>query len=126
MTSAEVLVVRAGLGGCATALSIAQVDGQVVLVGPWGSPDRGLSGEWLHPAGVTTLQRLGVRLHGADFTQNHGFRNTVDLAKWLLWLCGPDAGTPPTGQDHPAMRLESPVAARHGGTSAPPVPGWRS
>lgn len=73
MTSADVLIAGAGLGGCATALCIAQAGGQVMLVGPQGSPGRGLSGEWLHPGGVTVLQQFGISLHGADCTENNGF-----------------------------------------------------
>lgn len=73
MMPADVLVTGAGPGGCAAALSFAREGAQVVLVGLRGSPDRGLSGEWLHPAGVAILRELGVRLDGADFTENHGF-----------------------------------------------------
>src|SRR5262249_19248584 len=73
MTPVGILVAGAGLEGCATALSLAQMGGQVTLVEPRRSPDRGLSGEWLHSAGVTSLRRLGVRLDGADFIENHGF-----------------------------------------------------
>jgi squalene monooxygenase len=71
--AADVLVAGAGPGGCAAALALARAGRRVVLVGPRGSPDRGLSGEWLHPAGVATLRRLGVGPEGAEFTENLGF-----------------------------------------------------
>jgi squalene monooxygenase len=73
MASADVTVAGAGPGGCAAALSFAREGAQVLLVGLGGAPDRGLSGEWLHPAGVEVLRRWGVPLHGADFTENKGF-----------------------------------------------------
>ena len=73
MTSTEVLVAGAGVGGCATALELARRGTHVVLVGSAGAAQRGLSGEWLHPAGVTALRQLGVQLDPASFTENHGF-----------------------------------------------------
>ena len=73
MTSVDLLIAGAGPGGCATALAFAAQGRQAVLVGPRGSPDRGLAGEWLHPAGVWALQHLGVGLRGNVLTENHGF-----------------------------------------------------
>jgi squalene monooxygenase len=69
----DILVAGAGPGGCAVALSLAQTGRRVTLVEPGRSPDRGLAGEWLHPAGVTSLRQLGVSLDGADFIENYGF-----------------------------------------------------
>jgi squalene monooxygenase len=69
----DVLIAGAGPGGCAAALSLAQRGRRVTLVEPGKSANRGLAGEWLHPAGVTSLEQLGVRLDGADFIENHGF-----------------------------------------------------
>ncbi|MFI7123177.1 FAD-dependent monooxygenase [Amycolatopsis sp. NPDC049868] len=73
MISADVLVAGAGPAGCAAALALAQSGENVMLAGLRGSPDRGLSGEWLHPAGVAVLRRLGVDLCGVGFTENNGF-----------------------------------------------------
>ncbi|MFE5563983.1 FAD-dependent monooxygenase [Amycolatopsis japonica] len=73
MTRTDVLIAGAGPGGCAAALAFVRSGARVTLIGPKGTPERGLFGEWLHPAGVTTLRDLGVELDGEDFQRNDGF-----------------------------------------------------
>ncbi|MGW0707518.1 FAD-dependent oxidoreductase [Streptomyces sp. NPDC002643] len=73
MRSVDVLIAGAGPAGCATALALAGSGAEVELVDPVAEPGHALSGEWLHPAGVLALGRLGIPLRGAEFTRNHGF-----------------------------------------------------
>lgn len=61
-----------------TALAFARQGATVLVVEPGPSSTRRLAGEWLHPAGVTALRRMGIDPAGRDFTANHGFRLHTD------------------------------------------------
>ncbi|WP_282792266.1 FAD-dependent monooxygenase [Streptomyces sp. CC224B] len=73
MEVAEAVVAGAGPAGCAAALALARRGTHVTLVEP--RPERGgrVAGEWLHPAGVAALARLGVSLPSGAFVEKRGF-----------------------------------------------------
>ena len=58
----DVAVVGAGPAGCATALAFTGAGAETVLFESVAPATRRLAGEWLHPAGVQVLERLGVDL----------------------------------------------------------------
>ena len=116
MTPVDALVAGAGPGGCAIALSPAQRGGQVVLVEPRRALDRGLSGEWLQPAGVTALRRLGASLHGTDFTENHGFMVYPGLVRAPITLPYPHGCAVSMGHRILVDRLRQ-TAAEHPGNA---------
>ncbi len=74
MDSADVVVVGAGPAGCACALSFARRGARVLVLEAQRAPVRRLAGEWIQPAGVEALRRLGVDVHrDGPGTANHGF-----------------------------------------------------
>ncbi|WP_116209411.1 FAD-dependent monooxygenase [Streptomyces olivoreticuli] len=74
MQTVDVLVAGAGPAGCMTALAFARQGATVLVVEPGTEPTRRLAGEWLHPAGVTALRRMGITPADREFTTNHGFQ----------------------------------------------------
>src|SRR5919108_2123086 len=74
-TAPDVAVVGAGPTGCVTALAFAHQGARVVLLEASPQAARRLAGEWLHPAGVAILRRLGVETlpFAADHAVGHGF-----------------------------------------------------
>ncbi|KAI3645156.1 hypothetical protein MP228_011320 [Amoeboaphelidium protococcarum] len=72
----SVIVVGAGIAGCALAYALSQHDGiKVTLIErDWSEPDR-IVGELLQPGGVMALQKLGLRhcLEGIDAVFNEGY-----------------------------------------------------
>jgi 2-polyprenyl-6-methoxyphenol hydroxylase-like FAD-dependent oxidoreductase len=58
----DVAVVGAGPAGCATALAFADAGAETIVLESAAPATRRLAGEWLHPAGVRALERLGVDL----------------------------------------------------------------
>ncbi|MFC5720995.1 FAD-dependent monooxygenase [Streptomyces gamaensis] len=74
MRTVDVLVAGAGPAGCMTALAFARRGATVLVLEPRPAPARQLAGEWLHPAGVGALHRMGIRCPGREFTANLGFR----------------------------------------------------
>jgi len=72
-TGPDVLVAGAGPGGCVAALAFAARGAAVQILDPLSGPRPGLSGEWLQPAGVSALRRLGVELPDGRFSFNRGF-----------------------------------------------------
>jgi squalene monooxygenase len=86
----------------------------VTLVGLRGSPERGLSGEWLHPAGVAALRRLGVRLPEAEFIENHGFVVHPGHGRTPITLPYPH-GTAVSMQHHVLVNRLRQAAAEHPG-----------
>jgi len=72
-TRPDVLVAGAGPGGCVAALAFAARGAAVQILDPLAGPHHGLSGEWLQPAGVSALRRLGVGLPDGKFSFNRGF-----------------------------------------------------
>ncbi|MCZ0997388.1 FAD-dependent oxidoreductase [Streptomyces mirabilis] len=71
MKCADVLVVGAGPVGCACALAFAQRGAHVVLLEAARSAPRRLAGEWIQPAGLDALRRLGVDLPAASGCVSH-------------------------------------------------------
>ncbi|WP_164737873.1 FAD-dependent oxidoreductase [Streptomyces luteoverticillatus] len=74
MRTVDVLVAGAGPAGCMSALCLARQGATVLVVDPCPPPVRQLAGEWLHPAGVIALHRMGITTAGREFTTNRGFR----------------------------------------------------
>lgn len=62
MQSVDVVVIGAGPAGCACAMSFAQRGARVVVLESQPGIPRRLSGEWIQPAGVNALHRMGVDL----------------------------------------------------------------
>lgn len=73
MRAADVIVIGAGPGGCAAALAHARDGAEVLLLDALSTPIQRLAGEWLHPAGVDALRRLGVVLPGGAYVTVRGF-----------------------------------------------------
>jgi squalene monooxygenase len=68
-----VAVVGAGPAGCATALAFADAGAETILFESVAPATRRLAGEWLHPAGVQVLERLGVDLSVLRHCRASGF-----------------------------------------------------
>lgn len=66
-------IVGAGPAGCATALAFAGAGAETVLFESVAPATRRLAGEWLHPAGVQALERLGVDLSMVQHCRVGGF-----------------------------------------------------
>lgn len=73
MRTPDVVVAGAGPSGCASALGLAREGARVVVLDPGASRKGQLSGEWIHPAGVTALERLGIRFDDQPCSRNCGF-----------------------------------------------------
>ncbi|GAA2511912.1 FAD-dependent oxidoreductase [Streptomyces gobitricini] len=72
--AAEVVVIGAGPAGCACALAFARRGARVTVLEAGRSSPRRLAGEWVQPAGVEALRRIGVDLvDHAGGTPNRGF-----------------------------------------------------
>jgi squalene monooxygenase len=71
--SPDVAIVGSGPAGYATALAFADAGAQTVLFEPVAAATRRLAGEWLHPAGVQALERLGVDLSVVQHCRLRGF-----------------------------------------------------
>jgi squalene monooxygenase len=71
--SPDVAIVGAGPAGCATALAFADAGAETVLFESVAPATRRLAGEWLHPAGVQALERLGVDLSVVQHCRVGGF-----------------------------------------------------
>jgi squalene monooxygenase len=56
----DVAVIGAGAAGCVTALAFARRGAQVLLLEAHPGASTRLAGEWLHPAGVSVLDSLGL------------------------------------------------------------------
>jgi squalene monooxygenase len=69
----DVAVVGAGPAGCATALAFADAGAETIVFESVAPPTRRLAGEWLHPAGVRALERLGVDLSVLRHCRAGGF-----------------------------------------------------
>jgi len=71
--SPDVAIVGAGPAGCAAALAFADAGAETVLFESVAPATRRLAGEWLHPAGVQALERLGVDLSAVQHCRVGGF-----------------------------------------------------
>src|ERR1700733_438641 len=69
----DVAIVGAGPAGCATALAFAGTGAETVVFESAVPATRRLAGEWLHPAGVQALERLGVDLSAVRHCRVRGF-----------------------------------------------------
>lgn len=69
----DVAIVGAGPAGCATALAFAGAGAETVVFESATPAARRLAGEWLHPAGVQALERLGVDLSAVRHCRASGF-----------------------------------------------------
>jgi squalene monooxygenase len=69
----DVAIVGAGPAGCATALAFAGTGAETVVFESAVPATRRLAGEWLHPAGVQALERLGVDLSAVRHCRAGGF-----------------------------------------------------
>ncbi|MEV4438941.1 FAD-dependent monooxygenase [Streptomyces sp. NPDC049577] len=73
MKVTDAVVAGGGPAGCAAALALVRNGAHVRLLEPQADRRGHFSGEWLHPAGVAALERLGVNLDGPRFIRNGGF-----------------------------------------------------
>ena len=86
----ETVVIGAGPVGCVAALAFAQRGARVLLLEAHPHASSRLAGEWLHPAGVRVLERLGIDLTGApSYPTGRGF------------VIVPDDGAPPIALEYP-------------------------
>ncbi|MBQ1101109.1 FAD-dependent monooxygenase [Streptomyces sp. b94] len=69
----DAVVVGAGPGGCAAALGLARGGAQVLVLERYPDRRSRFAGEWLHPAGVAALARLGIAVRPPHFLRHHGF-----------------------------------------------------
>jgi squalene monooxygenase len=69
----DVAVVGAGPAGYATALAFTDAGAETMLFESVAPATRRLAGEWLHPAGVQALERLGVDLSAVRHCRLGGF-----------------------------------------------------
>jgi squalene monooxygenase len=69
----DVAIVGAGPAGCATALAFTAAGAETILLESAAPATRRLAGEWLHPAGVQALERLGVDLSAVRHCRLGGF-----------------------------------------------------
>ncbi|MFI5887763.1 FAD-dependent oxidoreductase [Streptomyces sp. NPDC051554] len=79
----KAIVVGGGPAGCATALALARAGAEVLVLEASSKPTERLAGEWIHPAGVATLRRLGVDLSEVSHAVGRGI------------VCYPDDGSGP-------------------------------
>ncbi|KAF7519799.1 hypothetical protein G7054_g12975 [Neopestalotiopsis clavispora] len=72
---ADVVIVGAGVFGCAAAYALAQQDRSVILLERWMTQPNRIVGELLQPGGVEALTKLGLRhcLDGIDAITCNGF-----------------------------------------------------
>lgn len=69
----DVIIVGAGPAGCATALAFSDSGARTMLLDSAPAASRRFAGEWLHPAGVRVLRRLGVDLDSVAHCRVAGF-----------------------------------------------------
>jgi squalene monooxygenase len=89
-TRPDVAIVGAGPAGCATALAFAGAGAEAILLESVAPATRRLAGEWLHPAGVQALERLGVDLSAVRHCRAGGF------------IVHPEDGSTPITLQYPA------------------------
>ncbi|MGW2369872.1 FAD-dependent oxidoreductase [Streptomyces sp. NPDC001667] len=110
----DVVVVGAGPGGCAAALGLARGGAQVLVLEPRVDRTSHFAGEWLHPAGVAALDRLGVELRPPDFIRNKGFVLHPGGGQPPIPLPY-EGGTAATGPHHALVRRLQDALARQTG-----------
>ncbi|KAK0611443.1 squalene epoxidase [Immersiella caudata] len=97
--NSEIIVVGAGIAGCATAVVFARQGRQVLLLErSLKEPDR-IVGELLQPGGVNTLAELGLAhcLKGIEATPIEGYHLYWKDQEVSFWLCD-IGGTKPEGR----------------------------
>lgn len=73
MSDPDVVIVGAGTAGCAAALAFARRGARVMVLDAARAPVPRLVGEWLHPAGVAALRRLGITNIASQGVTGTGF-----------------------------------------------------
>lgn len=104
-TTYDVLVIGAGIAGCAIATGLAKQGRRVVIVErSLREPDR-MVGELLQPGGVAALSKLGLGdcLEGIDATPVEGYHLHWKEEQTSFWFCPFSVGdggppTKPTGR----------------------------
>ena len=69
----DAIVIGGGPAGCAAALTLARAGARVVVLESSPEPTRRFAGEWIHPAGVAVLRRLGIELTQVPHAIGRGF-----------------------------------------------------
>lgn len=90
-SSYDVVVIGAGPVGAVAAVAAAREGGRVLLLEANPDAARRFAGEWIHPTGVSVLDRLRIgRLEGSDARTGYGF------------VVFPDEGSDPIELAYPA------------------------
>src|SRR5689334_13268572 len=73
-SSYDVVVIGAGPVGCVAAAAAARTGARVLVLEQNPDAARRFAGEWVHPTGVSVLDRLRIgRLEGAEARTGYGF-----------------------------------------------------
>jgi len=93
---ADIAIVGAGPIGCATALTFAKKEKNVIVLEANPNNSKKLGGEWIHPLGVQILEQLGfnsIRSIASKYSNGKGF------------VVFPDDGTTPIKLFYPKSQL---------------------